>query len=241
VSTAASSIGLGQLGISEALREFTAEMPHERRPILDFVMEVAAEAEPGITVLDLGAGDAPYRELFAHTHYVTHDWDKSVHLGGRHADVVGPAWELPIAASSMDLVLCTQVLEHVPSPQAVLAEISRVLRSAGRVALTVPLVWQLHELPYDYYRYTPAGLEYMLGEAGFVEIQTHPRNDCFSTLAQLMLNVAANFSQSGGGADEQRQQIRAALEEIAGLLARLGPLDVDMTLPLGYATVARRP
>src|SRR2546421_7968805 len=99
MSTAASSLGLGQLGISEALRKFTAEMPYERRPILDFVMEVAADAEAGTSVLDLGAGDAPYRELFAHTHYVTNDWEKSVHLGGRHADVVAPAWELPVDSS----------------------------------------------------------------------------------------------------------------------------------------------
>jgi SAM-dependent methyltransferase len=240
MSSAGSSIGLGQLGISEALREFTSEMPHERRPILDFVMEVAADAQPGITVLDLGAGDAPYRELFDHTRYVTSDWDQSVHVGGRHADVVARAWELPIDAASVDLVLCTQVLEHVPKPQAVLNEIARVLRKGCRVALTVPLVWQLHELPYDYYRYTPASLDYMLAEAGFVEIDTRPRNDCFSTLAQLMLNAASIVGRTSDDSVEQREHIRAALEEIALQLPKLAPLDVDMTLPLGYATVARR-
>jgi SAM-dependent methyltransferase len=227
--------------MSEELRGFTAAMPHERRPILDFVMEVASEVEPGTTVLDLGAGDAPYRELFARTNYVTSDWEKSPHAGGIRADVVADASRLPIESSSVGLVLCTQVLEHVADPGAVLGECLRVLEPNGRLALTVPLVWELHELPHDYYRYTSVGIEYLLAQAGFVNIDVRARNDCFSTLAQLMLNVGSTMGRAPDGLDERRERVQRIMRELAAQIARFAPLDVNRTLPLGYAVLARRP
>ena len=158
--------GLGRRGISEALRRFAAEMPYERQTILDFVMKVASDTKPDTTVLDLGAGDAPYRELFARTNYLTSDWENSVHAAGRRADVVADASALPLESSSVGLVLCTQVLEHIADPAALLGECLRVLEPGGRLALTVPLAWQLHELPYDYYRYTSARDRASSGEDG---------------------------------------------------------------------------
>ncbi len=235
------SLPLGQLGISESLRRFTAEMPHERRPILDFVMSVASDAAPGATVLDVGAGDAPYRELFGHTRYLSNDWGESVHIGAVAADVIAPAWALPVDSSTVDLVLCTQVLEHVPDPADVLSECLRVLRPGGTLALTVPLVWQLHEMPFDYYRYTPPGIGHLLGQAGFVDIDTRARNDSFTTLAQLMLNVGSSMGQGGDRLDDRRAEARSTLFELAGYIASLASLDVDRVLPLGYATLARRP
>ena len=59
---------------------------------------------------------------------------------------------------AFDAVLFTQVLEHVPEPARVLAELHRILRPGGTLYLTAPLVWELHELPHDYYRYTSEGL-----------------------------------------------------------------------------------
>jgi SAM-dependent methyltransferase len=232
---------LGELGISEALRLFVAEMPYERRPILDFVLEVASEAEPDTRVLDLGAGDAPYRELFAHTSYLTSDWEGSVHAGGHRADILASASALPIDSSSVGLVLCTQVLEHVADPGEVLRESLRVLEPGGRLALTVPLTWQLHELPHDYYRYTPSGIEHLLERAGFVDVETRARNDGFTTLAQLMLNVGSTMGRAPDGLDERREQAQKVMRSLAGQVARLAPLDVNRTLPLGYAALARRP
>lgn len=227
--------------VSEELRSFTAEMPWERESILDFVVAVADATPEGTEVLDVGAGDAPYRELFGHARYRTVDWSESLHPRASSSDIVASAEAIPLPDASIDLVLLTQVLEHVPDPKPVLAEQLRLLRPGGRLALTAPLVWELHELPHDYFRYTGPGLERLLATAGFEAVDVRPRNDCFTTLAQLVQNVAFAMGRAPDGRDGQREEAMSGLQALASSLARLTPLDVNWIFPLGYAATASRP
>lgn len=231
---------VGRWGISEKLWEFVEEMPYERRSILAFVRDVADSLLPGSVVLDVGAGQAPYRELFAHCDYITTDWDQSLHEQSLEADVVAAADALPLADGSADAVLLTQVLEHVPKPQAVLHEMARVLRPSGRLFLTAPFVWELHELPHDFWRFTPASLERLLDLAGFDELAIEPRTDCFTTLAQLVRNAGWTIGRAPDGRDGERDQATTLLMELADRLAALAPLDVNRILPLGFTVRARR-
>lgn len=227
--------------VSDRLRRFTEEMPYERGSILAFVADVAAGLDPGARVADVGAGNAPYRELFEHAEYVTIDWGESIHEEAQRSDVIASAESIPVASASFDCVLMTQVLEHVPSPDAVLAEMYRLLHPGGTIAVTVPLAWELHELPHDYFRFTARGLEVSLERAGFEAIRVKPRNDSFTTLAQLVQNVGWSMGSAPDGLDRQRAAARKVLGELAVQLAGLAPLDVDFRLPLGYAGTATRP
>jgi hypothetical protein len=101
-------------------------------------------------------------------------------------------------------------------------------------------VWQLHELPHDYYRYTPAGINHLLAEAGFTDVVVCARNDSFSTLAQMMLNVAATLGSTTDGLDDRRAEAGRVMRSLADQFARLAPLDVDWLFPLGYSALARR-
>ena len=232
--------GAGTSGISEALRAFVEEMPYERRSILTFVRGVADSLTPGSVVLDVGAGKAPYRELFAHCKYVTTDWGNSVHEGSHGVDIVAPADKLPLAADAVDAVLLTQVLEHVGDPAAVLAEAARVLRAGGGVFVSVPFVWELHELPFDFWRYTPPSLEQLLSDAGFVDAVVQPRNDCFTTIAQLLRNLRSVMGTAPDGRDAERAEAADLLDELSDRIATLAPLDHKGILPLGWTAVARR-
>jgi SAM-dependent methyltransferase len=226
--------------ISERLRAFTDEYPFERAPILAFVAAAAKALPPGARVLDVGAGDAPYAELFAHADYVTVDWAHSPHPGARDSDVVASADDLPFASATADAVLFTQVLEHVFDPRSVLGELHRVLRPGACLFLTAPLAWELHEIPHDYFRYTAPGLEALSRSVGFVDIEVVPRNDCFSTLAQLLLNARWAMGRAPDGLDPQREQVARTLEVLAERTSELAPLDVAWILPLGYNLTARR-
>ena len=233
-------LSTGSTGVSEFLRTFVAEFPYERGPILEFVMKAAKAIPAGARVADVGAGDAPFRELFAHARYATVDWAESLHEGAERSDIVASADSIPVRDGAFDAVLLTQVLEHVPEPASVLSELHRILSDGGTLYLTAPLVWELHELPHDYYRYTSEGLRHLLESAGFTSVEVEPRNDCFTTLAQLMRNARWAMGSAPDGLDERRAAAGRQLEELADEIARLAPLDAERILPLGYSATGVR-
>lgn len=222
------------------MRAFTEELSLERRSILEFVARCARELKRGARVLDAGAGDAPYRELFGHCDYVTTDWTRSVHPGARSADVIASLADLPVADASFDAVVCTQVLEHVDDPRAVVAELHRVLRPGARLWLTVPLVWPLHEEPFDFFRYTPHSLAMLLARAGFVDVQVAPRNGYFATVAQLLRLAPDTVGWQDGRGGPSRARLFEDLRRLADQLECFEDLDDRRIFPLGYQATARR-
>jgi SAM-dependent methyltransferase len=171
--------------VSARVRRHVDEFPLVRRGILAVVSSFAASLAPGTRILDAGAGDAPYRELFAHCDYVTADWANSPHEQAGRSDILASLDALPVEDASFDAVLCTEVLEHLRAPEAVLAELGRVLVPGGRLCLTVPFVWPLHEEPYDFFRYTPWALREMLQAQGFQDVEVQATSGYLSTLAQV--------------------------------------------------------
>jgi SAM-dependent methyltransferase len=224
---------------SIGLNKFVEEYPFERVPILEFVADAARRVDAGSRVADIGAGMAPYAELWDHTEYVTIDWEQSQH-GLDSVDIVASADAVPVIDASFDTAIMTQVLEHVPNPADVLTEVHRLLRPGGLLFVSVPLAWELHELPHDYYRYTQRGLEVLLADAGFTDVEVRARNDCFTTLAQLLLNARWAMGFADDGLDGLRAGAIDTLEDLAGIVARLAPLDVRHIFPLGYTAMARR-
>jgi SAM-dependent methyltransferase len=225
---------------SPALERFVAEMPTEREPILALMREAAASLPQGAKVLDAGAGTAPYRELFAHCEYLTSDWSASVHPGAREADIVASLTELPVPDGSFQAVLNTQVLEHVADPREVAAELFRVLVPGGRLWLTVPLTWPLHEEPYDFWRFTSHGLRHVLEETGFRVERLEPRGGYFNALA-TMLAGAPYWTGPAPRRELTRRVLALALHHSARVVRRLDALDGQRSLTLGYACVAVRP
>lgn len=218
--------------VSSRLREFT-DVSLARPIILAFVSRAARETPSGARILDAGAGECPYAELFHHCEYVAADWAKSIHAGGRPVDIVAPLDRLPVEDGSFDAVLSTQVLEHVQDPQAVLSELRRVLVGEGKLWLTAPLVGELHEEPYDFFRYTSHGLRALVEGAGFAEIEVAPVGGYFTTLGQLL----RNFDGATTGAGHRglgRRLVGAAMWRAGPVLRRLDRFDTRRALPLGW-------
>jgi SAM-dependent methyltransferase len=227
-------------GLSTALLTFLDESPLERESILVAVRRFADGLPAGSKVVDLGAGDGPYRELFAHVHYSTVDWDNSPHEDAAAVDIVSSIDSLPFEDGTFDAAMLTQVLEHVPSPEDVLRETFRVLRPDGSLLATVPFVWEEHEQPFDFYRYSSEGVRHLLESTGFVDVRVTARTDCFTTLAQLLRNVGWAMGRAPDGLDDQREQAAAELQRISNDVIALAPLDAQRVFPLGWDAVARR-
>jgi SAM-dependent methyltransferase len=228
-------------GLSGSLLRFLDESPLERGPVLASVRAFADSLAPGTQVVDLGAGDGPYRELFGHVAYTTVDWGNSPHEDAVAVDVQASLTDpLPFADGAFDAAMLTQVLEHVPEPSAVVGEVHRILRPGGRLLVTVPYIWEEHERPYDFWRYSTAGLRFVLESAGFTDVAIEPRSDCFSTLAQLMRNMAFAMGRAPDGRDPEREEASRLLTELSGSVLALAPLDTQRIFPLGWQALAKR-
>jgi len=151
-----------------------------------------ANAVPqGSLVLDAGAGDAPYRGLFAHARYESADFlssDRKYAKPTYECDLA----EIPVEADRFDFVVFNQVMEHLPEPGRVAQELFRVLKPSGKMIYTGPLFFEEHEQPYDFYRYTSFGVRHVFGRAGFVVDRLDWLEGFFGT-AGYALSALARF------------------------------------------------
>lgn len=165
---------------------FTSELYITRRALAKAIMYHRKMAK-GI-ILDIGCGSKPYENFFIPLmqEYYGLDLppDRSSRTRPSDADVYGNAMNLPFKAGSVDTILCTQVLEHIPDPSVALIEMNRCLKSRGVLILTVPLTEGLHEEPNDFFRYTKYGLKYLAEKSGFKIIKITPTTGLWGVLGQ---------------------------------------------------------
>jgi SAM-dependent methyltransferase len=141
------------------------------------------------TVLDVGCGRMPYRELLLSspscaTRYIGLDLARADY--DAQPDLVWDGDHIPLSDNAVECVLATEVFEHCPGPERVMCEIGRILKPGGMLFFTVPFLWPLHEVPYDEYRYTPFALERHLRNSGFERIQLQALGGWDASLAQMI-------------------------------------------------------
>jgi len=176
--------------VKEFLKQFI--IVNSSRKYLEVFVKHAAKSVPkGGRVLDAGAGDCPYKHYFDHARYESADFCQVDKLYGT-IDYVCDLSNIPIGDGVYDLVLLTQVLEHIPEPIKVLTEMHRILKPDSCLWLSVPLFYEEHERPHDYYRYTQYGLKYLLEKAGF-EIKEIYWLEGFCGTISYQLFVAARY------------------------------------------------
>jgi SAM-dependent methyltransferase len=105
--------------------------------------------------LEIGAGRLPYKEWFPNRVAMDINYYS-------HNHVQADAHCLPFSDGAFNTVLCTEVLEHLHTPSLALKEMRRVLAPGGKLILTTPFAYPIHDAPGDYYRYTRFGLTYLL-------------------------------------------------------------------------------
>ena len=137
---------------------------------------IAAHASRRRT-LDIGAQNGPYAAHFPQRIGL----DVQPGAGVR---IIGDAQCLGIRDGAFAVVLCTEVLEHLPEPQRAIDEMFRVLEPGGELLLTTRFLFPLHDTPHDYFRYTKYGLRHLLRRFEIVEL--HEETDAVGALAVLL-------------------------------------------------------
>lgn len=193
-------------------------------------------------VLDIGCGNKPYEPLFRNriTEYTGCD---VVQSDKNKVDVICPATNLHFDNETFDTVFSTQVMEHVDDPSQMIHEAGRVLKLNGIAIFSVPFCWELHEEPYDFYRFTKYGIRALLEKENFKVICIYANGGKWAAIYQLNLNIIYSVFRKKSLFPYILKFIFIKLH-FTGLLNRMAIwLDkkfYDELLTLNYVVVARK-
>lgn len=194
-------------------------------------------------VLDSGCGSMPYKKIILSNDkvesYIGLDIESGLNYENVKADFLWDGTTMPFDNESFDVVVSTEVLEHVPSPDEYLLEIKRVLKPGGIFFFTVPFLMSLHEIPHDYYRYTPYALERIFKKAGFKIIEIKAMGGYHAALAQ-MLGLWVNMYLWG----IKKKIMRVILKPIISILYRNDKAPTDFkksTMVVGLSGIIAKP
>lgn len=156
------------------------------RKRLDESIAACADRAHGV-LLDVGCGIKPYEKLYSPyvEQYIGLEYSPESGYRGNKADFCADAAELPLADESVDTILCTEVMEHVPNPEKTIAEFARVLRRGGTIIVTAPFVYPIHD-KYDFFRYSPDGIATIMKRHHLTVEEVKPLSGTATTLAAMI-------------------------------------------------------
>jgi ubiquinone/menaquinone biosynthesis C-methylase UbiE len=173
---------------------FTVGTANESNRI-SWIEETLKKIPGGLTLLDAGAGECQFKKFCGHLKYIAQDFaqyggagDTGLHTGtwdNSKLDIVSDITAIPLAEGSVDAIMCTEVLEHVPDPVAVIREFGRLVKPGGYLLITAPFASLTHFAPFHF----ASGLsryfyEKILPESGFTISELALNGNYFEFIAQ---------------------------------------------------------
>jgi SAM-dependent methyltransferase len=180
---------------------------------IDFIKKELSSLEKGLKILDAGCGSQMFRRYCQHLNYKAQDLgqysndDKQVLDGGKISDnekslyqygkldYKGDIWNIDEQDNFFDVILCTEVFEHIPYPIDAIKEFSRLLKKSGKLILTTPSNCLRHFDPYFFYSgFSDRWFERILPENNLKILSIIPVGDYYSWLGVEMARTAMTHS-----------------------------------------------
>jgi SAM-dependent methyltransferase len=165
-----------------------------RNALLKKVKEYAPQLNGKL--LDFGCGSKPYQTLFTNAkEYIGLDYEGEGHSHkDENIDVLYDGKKIPFADETFDSVFASEVFEHLFNLEEIIPEIKRVMKKGSKILITCPFVWNEHEVPADYARYTQFALKHLLENKGFTLLRLDKSGDFTMALYQMkMVYVSEHF------------------------------------------------
>lgn len=138
---------------------------------------------------DLGCGNVPFFHVYKE--YVSEnicvDWPGSLHKNeylDYECDLNKP---LPLESNQFDTIVISEVLEHIANPELIWQEMTRILKPGGKIILSVPFLYKIHEAPHDYFRYTEFALKNFAHKNNLTIVALKP----FGGLPEVLTDIYA--------------------------------------------------
>jgi ubiquinone/menaquinone biosynthesis C-methylase UbiE len=217
-----------------------------------WVAEVLSKIPAHSKILDAGAGQCRYRKACSHLEYTAQDFGKYDGTGdgsglqtgswdNSKLDIVSDITSIPVPDSCYDVVLCTEVFEHIPDPISATKEFSRILKPGGTLIITAPFCSMIHFSPYHFYTgFTKFFYEYHLPKYGFVLKEVIPNGNFFNYVAQDLRYVSPIAEKYCGKRTNLIQKISMLI--VLRVLKKLNRYDRGSSevLNFGYHVIATR-
>jgi ubiquinone/menaquinone biosynthesis C-methylase UbiE len=154
-----------------------------------------------LSLIDVGAGECQYKIFCDHLIYTSQDFNQYSGIGNNigfqtgqwdvsQIDIVSDITKIPVNNCQFDVVLCTEVLEHVPDPVASIEEMNRILKPNGLLIITAPFCSLTHFAPFHYCDgFNQYFYEYHLGRLGYEIVELTPNGNYFSYLSQELIRL----------------------------------------------------
>ena len=171
---------------------FGTSIIHPQSTVIKFQKEVITEAKKYAKgqLIDIGCGRMPYRRVLEPLvdSYIGVDHPKisKLYKSGVKPEVLADAKSLPFGNNTFDTALLIQVLEHVDSPEEVIKEAARILKPNGILIISVPFFYPLHDMPYDWGRYTSSALKSFIDKASLRLLKIEQQGSFIEFFPQIL-------------------------------------------------------
>jgi SAM-dependent methyltransferase len=158
-----------------------------RKSLYKKIIQLAPQLQGRL--LDFGCGSKPYKALFTGTtEYIGLDFENEGHSHRNESvDVIYDGKTIPFADEHFDSVFSSEVFEHIFNLEEMIPELNRVMKKGAKLFVTCPFVWNEHELPNDYARYTRFALKHLLEKNGFKILLQDKTGDFTMALYQMKM------------------------------------------------------
>jgi ubiquinone/menaquinone biosynthesis C-methylase UbiE len=162
-----------------------------------WLKQTLSKISAGKKILDVGAGELKNKNFCLHLNYVSQDLCEYNGLGnklGAHTDtwdtskidIVSDIINIPEPNASYDVILCSEVLEHIPDPLKALDELHRLLKIGGVLIITAPFSSNVHFAPqFHATGFSQYWYEYHLPKRNMKILELVPNGDWFSLHKQF--------------------------------------------------------
>ncbi len=160
-----------------------------KKEIDDLINNYAVIKDDRSKVLDVGCGRQPFRIDFESRGYkylgldVQQSPEKSVDF---ICEIDKPLPLEVLNQAPFDFIFCTEVMEHVVDWDSTFKNFSELLASGGKLLITCPSFYPLHEVPYDFWRPTPYALQYYGNKFGLKVLQQKNAGSTWDVLGTLL-------------------------------------------------------
>ena len=179
-----------------------------------WVIEQLKQIPAGKTLLDAGAGEMQFKPYCSHLRYISQDFGKynpsdepGGIAGGKQVwdtsgcDIISDIIDIPLENNSVDVILCSEVFEHLQNPVLAVKEFSRLLKPGGMLILTAPFCSLTHMAPYYYYSgFSEYWYQTVLQDYGFNVDVIQKNGDLFMYYAWWLFrldSLAKQYSDRG--------------------------------------------